>query len=293
VELDAATRVCGLFGYPVGHSFSPAMHNAALRALGINWVYIAFAVQPAHLPAAVAAIRALDMPGANITVPHKEAVLHLLDEVSEAARLAGAVNTVVHRDGVLFGDNTDGRGFLRAIAEAGFKPRGRTVVIIGAGGAARAVGTALAGAGAKRFVLVNRTLERAQQLGDLLASLGPEVRVFPWSELAQPSAAAAELFEEARLVVQTTSLGMYPAVDTSVPITPALFHRDQLVCDLVYNPPLTRFLKLAQAAGAGVLNGLGMLLHQGALALEAWTGRPAPLAVMRAALEKQLAGGRE
>ncbi|MGQ9497221.1 MAG: shikimate dehydrogenase [Desulfotomaculales bacterium] len=293
MQVDAATRVCGLIGYPVGHSFSPAMHNAALRALGINWLYVAFAVRPAHLPAAVAAVRALDMPGANVTIPHKEAVLPLVDEVSDAARLAGAVNTIVLRDGMLFGDNTDGRGFLRAVAEAGFDPRGKTVVIIGAGGAARAVGTALAGAGVARFVLINRTVERARALGDLLASLGPEVCVFPWSELARPPAALATFFEEAGLVVQTTSLGMHPAANLSVPIAPALFHRDQLVCDLVYNPPLTRFLKLAQAAGAGILNGLGMLLHQGALALEAWTGRPAPVEVMRAALARQVAGGGE
>lgn len=293
MQVDAATRVCGLFGYPVGHSFSPAMHNAALREMGINWVYVAFAVQPAHLPAAVAAVRALDMPGVNVTVPHKEAVLHLVDELSDAARLCGAVNTIIHRHGKLYGDNTDGRGFLRAVAEAGFEPRGKTVVIIGAGGAARAVGTALTRAGAGRVALFNRTPERAQALGDLLESLGARVYICPWQELASPSVEVVALFQEAALVVQTTSLGMHPATDTSVPLAPALLHEGQLVCDLVYNPPLTRFLAQARAAGARILNGLGMLLHQGALALEAWTGRPAPVEVMRAALARQVAGGGE
>lgn len=293
MQVDAATRVCGLFGYPVGHSFSPAMHNAALREMGINWVYVAFAVQPAHLPAAVAAVRALDMPGVNVTVPHKEAVLHLVDELSDAARLSGAVNTIIHRHGKLYGDNTDGRGFLRAVAEAGFDPRGKTVVIIGAGGAARAVGTALTRAGAGRVALFNRTPERAQALGDLLDSLGARVYICPWQELVSPSVEVAALFREAALVVQTTSLGMHPATDTSVPLAPALLHEGQLVCDLVYNPPLTRFLAQARAAGARILNGLGMLLHQGALALEAWTGRPAPVEVMRAALARQVARGGE
>ncbi|MEW5762333.1 MAG: shikimate dehydrogenase, partial [Bacillota bacterium] len=263
MEINAATRVCGLFGYPVGHSLSPAMHNAALRVLGINWVYLAFAVPPTHLPAAVGAVRALDMPGANVTVPHKEAALRLVDEVSEAARLAGAVNTIINREGTLFGDNTDGRGFLRSLAEVGFDPRGKTAVIIGAGGAARAVGAALAGAGAGRLALTNRTPERAQALAELLASLGPEVRLFPWAELERPSSEVARLFAAASLVVQTTSLGMHPAPEITVPVAPELLHPGQLVYDLVYNPPRTRFLALAQAAGARVLNGVGMLLHQG------------------------------
>ncbi|KUK83284.1 MAG: Shikimate dehydrogenase [Pelotomaculum thermopropionicum] len=280
--ISGRTGVCGIIGCPVEHSFSPAMHNAAFTALGLDFVYVPFQVSPRLLPAAVTAVRALGLVGVNVTVPHKQAVLPFLDELSEAARLAGAVNTIVNRSGWLYGDNTDGKGFLRSLDEgAAFVPSGRTALILGAGGAARAVASELALAGAKKLVVVNRSLERAARLaGFVTEKTGVRAEVVPWPA-TESDTIADEVLREADLVVQTTSLGMYPGVMSTVPLPYEWFRPGQVACDLVYNPVETLFLRKAARAGATVVDGLGMLLHQGALSFEMWTGAAAPLEVMR------------
>ncbi|MEW6572595.1 MAG: shikimate dehydrogenase [Bacillota bacterium] len=280
--INGETRVTGIFGDPVRHTLSPAMHNAAFKVLGLNYVYIPFRVRKDLLGAAINAVRALGITGVNITVPHKEEVLPHLDEVVEDARIIGAVNTIVNHSGHLTGHNTDGHGFLRAIREKGFQPQDAEAVVLGAGGAARAVCVALGMAGVRRIAIFNRTYTRAGSLAEhITKATGARAEAFPWEELGTSGAAA---IQNAGIIVQTTSLGMHPKEDEEPPVTYGSFHEGQLVVDLVYNPPQTRFLQTAAAGGATTQNGLAMLLHQGAAAFELWTGRLAPLEVMRRAL---------
>lgn len=284
MRVDGRTRICGIFGYPVHHTFSPAMHNAAFAVLGLNFIYVPFLVPADSLPAAVTAVRALDLAGVNVTIPHKEDVLPCLDELSREAGIIGAVNTIVNRDGHLIGHNTDGRGFLRALTEqAGFNPAGKSALILGAGGAARSVAVELALAGSSVIFLANRSPERAGALaGLLLKNASTGIKVVSWKE----EKAMAGAVSHADLIVQTTPVGMYPAVGEYIPFPFALLRPDQVVCDLIYNPPETKFLEFARLAGAKTLNGMGMMVHQGALAFTLWTGQPAPVAVMREALQK-------
>lgn len=281
--INSRTQVYGLFGYPVAHSVSPAMHNAAFRALDLNSIYAAFPVESSFLGAATEAIRALDLGGVNVTVPHKQAVLSFLDQLTEEARLIGAVNTIVFRDGKLVGHNTDGRGFLRSLVEQGFRVPGKRVTILGAGGAARAVAVRLALEGAARIAFVNRTLAHAEALAALVSGRGCDAAVRAWSDRS-----AAQEIGDADLVVQTTPLGMHPHGDKCLPVEPEWFHGGQWVYDLVYNPRRTRFLRTAAGVGAHTVSGLGMLLYQGVEAFELWTRRDAPVTVMRRALNEAL-----
>jgi len=284
-RINGRTGVCGIIGCPVEQSFSPAMHNAAFAALGLDFVYVPFPVSPPLLPAAVTAVRALGLAGVNVTVPHKQAVLPFLDELSGEARLAGAVNTIVNRSGGLYGDNTDGKGFLHSLKEgAAFVPSGKTALILGAGGAARAVAAGLALAGAKKLVVANRSQGRAVELaGFITEKTGVKAEVVPWPA-GRFETIPGEALSEADLVVQATPLGMHPNDASTAPLPFELFRPGQVACDLVYNPVETLFLKRAARAGATVVDGLGMLLYQGALSFEMWTGVAAPLEVMRDAL---------
>lgn len=278
-QLDAYTQVAGVLGYPVRHSLSPAMHNAAFRALGLNWVYLAFEVSPDALPQAVAGMRGLRIQGLNVTIPHKEAVMPLLDALTDAARQIGAVNTLFWDGGRLVGDNTDAEGFLRALRAEGIEPVGQTVLILGAGGAARAVAYALHKQGCRLWV-ANRTLERAETL----------VRAFQAHALEMTHEAMRASMPSVQGIVNCTSLGMSPDTGSSPPIDWEALSSDAWVCDLVYRPLHTRFLQDAQSRGIRTIDGLGMLIHQGALAFERWTGRTAPVAVMRQAAQQALTG---
>lgn len=284
--ISGRTRVCGLIGYPVEHSFSPAMHNAAFAHLRLDYVYVAFPVKPEDLKDALWGIRALNLAGVNVTVPHKEKVIPFLDELAEGARLIGAVNTVECRGGRLVGHNTDGAGFVRFLTtEAGFDPQGKRALILGAGGAARAVAVYLALSGARELVVANRSHARAEELAGLLNERTPaRATALPWSAGGEGAAEMAEAAAASDLIVQTTPLGMHPAESTCPAFPFAVLRPGQVVVDLVYNPPRTLFMERAARAGARVYNGLGMLLHQGALAFELWTGHKAPLEVMRKAL---------
>lgn len=274
----AHTRLAAVIGSPVRHSLSPAMHNAAFAELGLDWVYVACEVAPGSVGPAFAGARALGLGGLSVTIPHKAAALAEVDELTPTARAVGAVNTVVPRGGGrLLGENTDGPGFLASLADEGFQPAGRHCAVIGAGGAARAVVHALAGAGAAEVVVVNRSTDRAEETAGLAGSAG---RV----------GVAADV-KQADLVVNATPLGLAGGEPTQLPVSPDLLGDGQLVVDLVPNPAVTPLMRAARERGARVAGGVGMLVHQGALAFELWTGRPAPLGVMRAAAVQALTSG--
>ncbi len=281
VEVNGATQVVGVIGWPVQHSLSPPMHNAAFRALGLNWVYVAFAVHPDNVEAAIAGMRALGLPGLNVTIPHKAAVVSHLDEISPTSQQLGVVNTIVNSDGHLRGDSTDGSGFMRALEEAGEGITDNRVVLIGAGGAARAVALAAAQEQPEELVIVNRTLQRAVEIAELVrAADGLEaVRA-----IALDSPEVAQVVSSANLIIDSTPVGMYPHADVAPVISPQWLRPCQLVCDLTYNPRETVLLQAAREAGARILDGTGMLVHQGAVAFEQWTGQQAPVEVMRLAL---------
>ena len=279
-RITGKTLLVGVVGWPVGHSLSPAMHNAAFAELGIDWAYLPLPVQPNNVEQALKGLIALNFVGSNVTVPHKQAVMRYMDELGDAAQITGAVNTIHIQDGKFFGYNTDPYGFLNSLTEAGCRPQGMRVAVLGAGGAARAVVYALARAEVDSVIVFNRTAKRAAFLVDDLAD------IFPDSSLnfeALTRETLATLGNKVDLVVNTTSVGMYPQVDTcpwpeEVPIP-----HNALFYDLVYNPLETVFLARARAAGATAIDGLGMLVHQGALAFEKWTGQQAPVEVMRQA----------
>lgn len=283
--IDGTTRIAGVIGDPVAHTLSPPMHNAAFTALGLAWVYVPFRVAPERLGDAVRAVRALNLAGLNVTIPHKVAVLDFLDELDESARLIGAVNTIVNRDGRLIGYNTDGAGFLRSLrVDAGAEPRGRSVLLLGAGGAARAIGVQLALEGAARIDIANRTVDRAKALADhLIQSVGVQARAYGLSDLGPHLVGGYDI------VIHTTSWGMAPEADVAPLITTEALNAKTLVCDIVYTPRETSLLRAARERGCQVLEGLGMLVHQAALAFELWTGERAPVDVMYNVLESKLA----
>lgn len=282
--ISGKSRVFCVLGHPVGHSVSPAMQNAALRRMGIDGVYVAFDVRPEALPEAVRGLQALGIAGVNCTIPHKEALVSLVDELSPEAALIGAVNTLVPRDGRIAGYNTDAPGFLAALRAAGMDPEGKRAVVLGAGGAARAVLVALARSGAT-IALANRTLSRAQELAaELNEKLGGGViEVLPMEHPALTSAT-----REAQLLVNTTAAGMSPRVETMPDVSEEAFHAGLFVYDLVYNPLETRLLRAARSRGARGTHGAGMLAHQGAVALELWTGAPAPADLMEQVIVESL-----
>ncbi len=274
----------GLIGWPVGHSKSPAMHNAAFDAAGIDGRYVLLPVHPDRVGAAVAGLRALGFRGANVTVPHKQAVIPFLDALTPEARAIGAVNTiVVQEDGMMLGTNTDAIGFARDLAEKGVsfeRLQSEGALVLGAGGSARAVAYALAVRGVPTHILARRP-EQAHALAASLAPHLPDAGLLdahPWQQLP-------DLAANARLIINCTPVGMTPHSDASPWPHDLPFHPEQLVYDLVYNPRQTRLMAQAQDAGAQAWNGLGMLVQQGARAWELWTGLSAPLAVMRAAVE--------
>ncbi len=281
------TRLVGIIGWPVAHSLSPQMHNAAFAALGLDYAYLPLPVQPASLAAAIRGAAALGFRGLNVTVPHKQAVLPLLDEIDPAAQAIGAVNTI-RFDGPESGDyslpisrgyNTDWSGFQADLAALGVAVAGETCCVLGAGGSARAVVYALARAGAEVHIFARRP-EQATQLAQELSPhlAGASLSAHDWQTLYSP-------LPEPHLIVNTTPAGMHPAEDASPWPADAPIPGTSFVYDLVYNPPVTRFLRQARVAGCSVANGLGMLLWQGAQAFEIWTGRRPDPAVMRAALE--------
>ncbi len=266
MSIDARTKITGLIGYPVEHSLSPAMHNAAFERLRLNYCYIAMPVKPGELADAVRGVRALNFHGCNVTVPYKQEVMPLLDEIDDEAGFIGAVNTVRNDGGVLKGFNTDGRGFMESLKEAGIDPGGRDVFIVGAGGAARAVGYYLAQK-ARRLRIYDVDPEKCRLLVRDLGKLGGDVSVAEGTSGVRAS----------DIAINATPLGLEE--NDPLPFDPDGFGRDQVVCDLIYwDTPLIR---RARDRGCRTVNGLGMLLWQGVFAFEIWTGVVPPVDLMR------------
>jgi shikimate dehydrogenase len=279
--ISATTRVAAVIGDPVRHSLSPRLHNAAYAALGLDWVLVAFEVADGHAAAAIDAARALDLVGYAVTMPHKTAIAALCDDLSPDAAALRSVNTVtVLADGRIAGDSTDGAGFLRSLADAGVDPAGRTVLLLGAGGAARAVARSLGGAGAKVLVAA-----RKPEAATAAAALAGGTAV-DWGERDAVAATAT-------IIVNATPLGMGPlgtgaGAAGRLPFDEGVFGPGHAVVDLVYHPIDTPLLRAAAARGAVTVSGLGMLVHQAALQVERWSGQPAPLAEMQTAVMAEI-----
>lgn len=279
------TLHAGIFGFPIGHSISPAMHNAAFERAGIDAVYEAWETASDDLAEGVSSLRGENYLGANVTVPHKQAVMEHLDAIDDLATRIGAVNTIVNQNGRLIGSNTDALGFINSLhVEAGVNVRGLRVVLLGAGGAARAAAFALADAQAAELTIANRTFSRAESLANELGDSGMET-----TACGAPSPELLYACEGAELIVNSTSVGMLhgPAEDKS-PIPSSAIARGCVVYDMVYNPPDTPLLMDAERAGAQVIGGLPMLVYQGAAAWTRWTGREAPVEVMFEAAREAL-----
>lgn len=275
--VSGATKNLGVIGWPIAHSLSPAMQAAAIQRAGLDYAYIAMPVRPETLKQAVEGLRSLGFRGFNVTIPHKTAIMDCLDEIDEDARRIGAVNTVLHEGGRLLGRNTDVTGFLRGFSRQGVTVREKRAVVLGAGGAARAVVWGLLREGVGRLVVGARNPGKARAaLSDFAAA-----EVFSWSDGAFLDALGA-----AEILVNTTPLGMTPKVEATPPVDWGLVQPSAFVCDIIYTPARTRFLRAAEARGCRTLNGTAMLVGQGAEAFELWTGvRPDEDAMERALLE--------
>jgi len=278
------TKVCGVIGDPIEHTMSPVMHNAAFQDMGIDYVYLPFRVKKEEVGRAIEGMRALNMRGLNVTIPHKVAVIPFLDELDPLADKIGAVNTIVNDGGVLKGYNTDATGFLQPLLEEGIEPEGKSVAILGAGGAAKAVSFILAERGA-RIVILNRRLEMgwAEELAARISqAFSREV-----TALELNGENLTGVLKKTDILVNATSVGMSP--DTGrTPVDTDLLRPNLVVYDIVYNPIKTRLRKEAEAVGATVISGLDMLVWQGALAFEKWTGQKAPVALMKKEAIKRL-----
>lgn len=281
MKISGETKVYGIFGHPVNHSFSPVMHNAAFEAAGLNCVYVAFDVSPEDLGASAGALRAMSIAGINVTVPHKESIIPFLDSISPEAELVGAVNTIINSGGVLKGYNTDVGGFLMALKEdLDCEPGGMRVTVLGAGGAARAVLTGLCMKGASEINVINRTVSKAQGLADEFHSSFEQIEINAYS--LDDADSVRDCLAGAGLIVNCTSAGMKGVEPLALPFE--ALSKEAFVYDLVYNPVETELVKAARERGNNARTGLGMLLYQGAESFEIWTGTVAPVDVMKKAL---------
>lgn len=272
-------KIVGIIGHPIGHSLSPVMHNAAFQKLALDYEYVPFDVAPADLKEAVSGLRALHIAGFNVTIPHKETVVPLLDEVTKLAKSIGAVNTVVNQAGKLIGYNTDGPGFIASLKEdASFEPKGKKVVILGAGGASRAVATLLIEEKVKLLTISDIDENKGRELCDYLDCTFAK----------NDSVELTKAIEVADLLVNATPIGMAPKVGQSPLPDKTKLPKTMTVYDLVYNPAETLLIKSARAAGCSAVSGLGMLVRQGALAFELFTSEEAPVDVMWQAAESAL-----
>ncbi len=279
--IKGCTKVYAIFGHPVSHSLSPRMHNAAFRALNLDSVYVPFDVQPKDFETAARAIRAMGISGVNITIPHKESIIFFLDEISPEANLTGAVNTVKNDDGKLTGYNTDVGGFLRSIREdLGFHPKGSNVAVIGAGGGARAVLTALCMSDASEIYVMNRTSDKAKKLAAEFKKNFKDTQIFAIS--LDDKEEMERSLGSANLLVNATLAGMKGVDPVEVPLE---LSQTAVVYDLVYEPRETHLIERAKEMGQRASGGLGMLLYQGAESFKIWTGAEAPIEVMKNAIE--------
>jgi shikimate dehydrogenase len=284
--ISGKTRVCGVIGDPIEHTLSPAIHNAAFNHLKLDFVFLAFRVKTADLENAVRGMRSLGIHGLNVTMPHKSTVISYLDEVDPTVQFLGSANTILNKNGRLSGFNTDGVGAFKALRENGTELSEKKVLLLGAGGAAKAIAFALAEK-AGELAILNRAAEKAAVLADSLNRMSGKKIV---GDALSPSAVQKNL-QDADILVNATSVGMHPNVNQSL-VAPQWLRSDLTVMDIVYKPVETKLAKDAKAAGAKVISGVEMLIYQGAASFEIWTGCSAPIEVMRrAALNKLSSAG--
>ena len=278
-QITGKTKIVGVIGDPIEHSCSPQMHNAAFEQLSMDYVYVAFHVKSEYLKAAIDGFEALNIVGINVTIPHKQGVIPLIDTLSREAELIGAVNTLVFKEDKIEGHNTDARGFIAAMKEEGVDVlRGKSVVVLGAGGSARAVVVSLALEDVKKISIANRTASKAIQLAaDISKKTGIEIHGMGLDDKELPKA-----ISESSLLVNTASSSM--DLEHPLLINEDWLHRQLVVYDIIYNPPETRLMKVAKEKGLKTVGGIGMLVHQGAIAFDLWTGQYPPVDTMRRAL---------
>lgn len=279
-KINAETRLCAVLGSPIRHSASPAMHNAAFAEFGMDWRYLAFEVDPKNLRAAIEGAKAMNFAGLNLTVPHKLLAVEMMDELDESAKIWSAVNTIKFQNGRAIGFNTDADGLVNSLREdLNFNPRGAKVLLLGAGGAGRTAALKLAAENVAELFLVNRTQSKAEEIAAEIQKQFSSVKIavgFPKVKVD--------------LVLNATSLGLKTEDPSPLDEKQFSLKNAGAVYDMIYRPAETKLLSAARNSGSKTANGLGMLLHQGAKAFEIWTGKPAPLGVMRRALEQNIYG---
>lgn len=287
MAISGKTRVCGVIGDPIEHTLSPTIHNAAFNHLGLDFVFLAFRVKTADLENALRGIRGLGIHGLNVTMPHKNAVTAYLDELDEAVKFLGSTNTILNKDGKLSGFNTDGVGALKALRENGIELAEKKLLLLGAGGAAKAIAFSLAKE-VGELVVLNRADGKSKELAERL-TITLDKKVV--GDALTPDAIADNL-QDSDVLINATSVGMNPAANQSI-VPPQLLRSDLTVMDIVYNPVETKLAKNAKAAGAKVISGVEMLIYQGAASFEIWTGHSAPIKVMRKAALNKLSNAGE
>ncbi len=284
MEISGKTKVCGVIGEPIEHTLSPVMHNAAFSHLKLDFIFVAFKVEKTELVNAINGIRSLRIHGLNVTMPHKNAVIQYLDDIEPTVKLIGSVNTILNDNGKLVGFNTDGVGALEALRENGADLYGKKLLLLGAGGAAKAIAYYSAKE-AEELVILNRSTEKAKRFAEVLRR---EFSKQISGNSLSPNVIKKEI-EDSDVLINATSVGMHPNNSQS-PVAPQWLRRDLCVMDIIYNPVETRLAKDSKAAGARVVSGVEMLIYQGAASFEIWTGQPAPIEVMRKAALAKLSG---
>jgi shikimate dehydrogenase len=277
-RIQGTTSLVGLLGYPIKHSKSPHIHNTSFEALGLDHVFLAFEVEENNTKEALEALKTFKAVGCNITMPIKEKVMEYVDDISEDAKIIGSVNTIKNENGKLIGYNTDGRGYVKSLIEAGVDSKGKKIVMVGAGGAAKAVAVQLAYDGASEVVVFNRTVSKAEVITDTINNHIPTCKA---KALATDEAVLKEELKDAVVLINCTSLGMKDSLDKSIVNSPETLHKNLFVSDIVYDPPRTKFLKIAEEAGCKTMNGLGMVIWQGAIAFKIWTGMDMPVDLIK------------
>lgn len=278
-RIQGTTTLLGLIGYPLKHSKSPHMHNTSFEELGLDHVYLAFEVKDGLIKEALDALRVLGAKGGNVTMPHKTKVIENLDEISPDAKIIGSVNTIkIDENGKITGYNTDGRGFVKALQENGIDFKGKKIVLAGSGGAARAVATQLAYDGAGELVMFNRTIENAQVIID---NINNNIPTCKGRAEVMDEAKLVEEIKDAAVLVNCTSLGMKATIDQAILSSPDQLPKDIFVADIVYDPDKTKLLKIAEEAGVRYMNGLMMMIWQGAIAFKIWTEKDMPVELIK------------
>lgn len=280
-EKNYRAELVGVFGDPVDGNPTGVLEETGFQAAGLNYRYITCRVTSDGLADAIAGMRAIHMRGVNLTMPHKVNVLKYLDEQSQAVRIIGAANTIICENGKLIGENSDGKGFVKSLRDANIPIAGKTITMLGAGGAARAIGVECALAGARKINIINRSQVHGRELADVISkNTAATAEYFPWN-------GCVGLPEDTEILINATSIGLFPNVDECPDIDYDAISGGMPVCDVVFNPVMPLFLQKAQQRGARVITGIGMLVNQGALNFEWWTGVPAPTEIMFEALKNE------